>query len=46
MIEKGGRLVVGTERAVKMSPEEGVDGQGDEALPCWQALASASKHDT
>lgn len=32
--ENGGRVVVGTERAVRMSPEDGVEGQGEEELPC------------
>lgn len=33
MSEKRGRVFVGTERAVRMSPEEGVDGHGEEAFP-------------
>lgn len=32
--ENGGSVVVGTDRAVKMSPEEGVEGKGEEELPC------------
>lgn len=36
--EKRGRVVVGTERAVRMSPEEGVEGQGEDALPCCERV--------
>ena len=28
---------MGTFRDVKMSPELGVDGHGEEAFPCWKA---------
>lgn len=35
MREKRGSVFVGTDNAVRMSPDDGVDGHGEEAFPVY-----------
>lgn len=36
--ENGGSVLVGTAKPERTSPEEGVDGQGEDALPVWHIV--------
>lgn len=43
MSENRGRVFVGTERAVRISPDDGVEGHGEEAFPVLNLPRSALK---